>query len=337
MSEATFHSKHGGLWIDRSDFETELQRRQSAGELKAPLSDLVRGFARDGYAVLEGAANLAAVDAFQRRLASAFEHGDPEMLYQTPGSQTALPMTGGVTRGGNRAVDAFVAAPEALELFKSPSLIDFLHAIFDEDPLLFQSLSFYEGSGQGLHQDTAYVVVDRPLELVACWIALEDVRVGSGELMYVPGSHRFPDFDFGDSRKHWDPDRDGDGPHTQWSMWLKEEAGRRNLKPQTFLAKKGDIFIWHADLAHGGSPVADPTLTRQSLVGHFCPSSREPHYFEFMPQCRTIRASGRLRYSTMHYELQSLPPVEAIVETIPDEPAKGLRGWLSRLGPRKTA
>src|SRR5579863_5321916 len=111
MSEVTFHSKHGGLWIDRLDFETELRRRQSAGELSPSLSDLVHGFARDGYAILEGAADSTAVDAFQRRLASAFENGDPEMLYQTPGSQTALSMKGGVTRGGNRAVDAFVAAP----------------------------------------------------------------------------------------------------------------------------------------------------------------------------------------------------------------------------------
>ena len=34
------------------------------------------------------------------------------------------------------------------------------------------------------------------MELIASWIALEDVQPGSGELMYVPGSHRFEVFIF---------------------------------------------------------------------------------------------------------------------------------------------
>ena len=52
------------------------------------------------------------------------------------------------------------------------------------------------GSEQGLHRDTAFVVVDPPMSLVAAWIALEDVAAGSGELTYVPGSHRLPEYLF---------------------------------------------------------------------------------------------------------------------------------------------
>ena len=66
--------------------------------------------------------------------------------------------------------------------------------IFDDSPLLFQSLSFEKGSQQGMHQDTAYIVVDSPLELAASWIALQDVEPGSGELMYYEGSHRLPEY-----------------------------------------------------------------------------------------------------------------------------------------------
>ena len=32
---------------------------------------------------------------------------------------------------------------------------------------------------------------DRPLNMLTAWIALEDIHPGSGELLYVPGSHRF--------------------------------------------------------------------------------------------------------------------------------------------------
>ena len=47
----------------------------------------------------------------------------------------------------------------------------------------------------------------------------------------------------------------GDEPHDRWSRWLREEGERRGLELQTFRAKKGDILIWHADLAHGGLPM----------------------------------------------------------------------------------
>ncbi len=33
-----------------------------------------------------------------------------------------------------------------------------------------------------------------------------------------------------------------------------------------FLARKGDAFIWHADLLHGGGSVTDDQTTRRSVV-----------------------------------------------------------------------
>ena len=35
------------------------------------------------------------------------------------------------------------------------------------------------------------------------------------------------------------------------------------------MAKKGDVFIWHANLIHGGSPIKDHSLTRKSMVIHY--------------------------------------------------------------------
>jgi ectoine hydroxylase-related dioxygenase (phytanoyl-CoA dioxygenase family) len=147
--------------------------------------------------------------------------------------------------------------------------------------------------------------VDRPLELAACWIALEDVRPGAGELIYVPGSHRFDDFDF-NGKKHWSPVEDGPEKHEEWARWIHIEAERRQLPVGRFLAKRGDILIWHADLAHGGSPIVDPALTRQSLVGHFCPSGRSPHYFSHAPHRAVVRSTGRLRYASFYYDLSTV-------------------------------
>jgi ectoine hydroxylase-related dioxygenase (phytanoyl-CoA dioxygenase family) len=137
-----------------------------------------------------------------------------------------------------------------------------------------------------MHQDTAYVVVDSPLELVALWTALEDVQAGSGELQYYEGSHRLPEFLFGGAHKHWDPARDGREQHDEWARLLHENSQRLELPLRKFRPKKGDTLIWSADLAHGGAPVVDRSLTRRSQVGHYCPHGVSPNYFNFRPDRR---------------------------------------------------
>jgi phytanoyl-CoA hydroxylase len=297
-----FHSRFGGLWIDRSDWQVELDARLREGRIGPATGELIPEFVRNGFVILRRAAEAVAIDAFQDKIARSFREGNEHLLYQLPGVQRPSPVSAGLERRGTRIVDAFAVMPEARRLFASPSLMAFLAAIFDEDPLLFQSLSFDQGSEQGLHQDTAYVVVDRPLEFAACWIALEDVKPGAGELIYVPGSHRFDDFDF-NGKKHWSPDEDGNDKHQEWARWLHAETERRGLSVERFLARRGDVLIWHADLAHGGSPIADPTLTRQSLVGHFCPAARRPHYFSYAPQRAVVRSQERMHYSSFYYDL----------------------------------
>jgi len=38
---------------------------------------------------------------------------------------------------------------------------------------------------------------------------------------------------------------------------------------EIFMPKKGDVLLWHANFIHGGSEVAEPELTRKSLVCHY--------------------------------------------------------------------
>jgi hypothetical protein len=318
---AATHSRFGGLWIDRADWQDELARREQRRAVSAKDAALLRDFVRDGFIILPQAAPPGAVDAFQREIESAFRNGRPELLYQSHKDRTTRPLAGPVDRLGSRVVDSYVALPQALDLFTSPALMKFLALIFDAPPLLFQSLSFDQGSQQGLHQDTAYVVVDQPLELAACWIALQDVRAGSGELIYLPGSHRYPDYDFGRGKKHWSGEAADQDVHVAWSAWIHEEGRRRGLAQQSFLARKGDILVWHADLAHGGAQVEDASLTRQSLVGHFCPAVRRPHYFDHGPRRSLVRQYGGLSYASEHYDLGRVPAVADWARA----------GWVKRL------
>ena len=61
-------------------------------------------------------------------------------------------------------------------------------------------------------------------------------------------------------------------------------ARDRGIREERFVARKGDILVWHADLAHGGSPIRVEGRTRRSLVTHFCPRSVKPAYRRLIPQ-----------------------------------------------------
>ncbi len=50
---------------------------------------------------------------------------------------------------------------------------------------------------------------------------------------------------------------------------MEELIREKDLQKEVFLAKKGDILIWHANLIHGGLPVVNPALTRKSMVIHY--------------------------------------------------------------------
>jgi phytanoyl-CoA hydroxylase len=305
ISTAPFHSKFGGTWIDRADFMQELERRARSSRLRPLAVTHLRTFAQRGVVVLERAAAEAELIGFESAISTAFREGHERLISQNPGDSTPHPVTAGMNRRGVRIVDSYGALPQALDLLSTPLLVEFLQTVFEQRPKLFQSLSFDTGSEQGFHQDTAYVVVDRPLEMVGCWIALEDVQAGSGELQYLIGSHRLPDFEFGGTRKNWNPTIDGPEPHARWSRWLREECHRRGYAIESFLAKRGDILIWHADLAHGGAPITHPELSRKSLVGHFCPENVRPAYARQSPErAATLRHRG-ISYCSWHYDLSS--------------------------------
>jgi hypothetical protein len=51
----------------------------------------------------------------------------------------------------------------------------------------------------------------------------------------------------------------------------------RGMKPAPFLARKGQVLLWHGCLVHGGSPVADASKTRRSFVVHYAREDQHPN------------------------------------------------------------
>ena len=161
--------------------------------------------------------------------------------------------------------------------------------------MAFQSLLFTYGTEQDMHQDTAFVPVSSPMEFVGCWIALEDIQTGTGELQYYEGSHRIPEHLWlGRSRaKPYDYVDQEVEARVLASMHAKpRELGLPLVK---YRPKKGDALIWHADLVHGGGKEPRRDTTRRSLVAHLCPVNCEPEWFATTPH------SGRIKHSSGCY------------------------------------
>ena len=43
----------------------------------------------------------------------------------------------------------------------------------------------------------------------------------------------------------------------------------KGYRQEHFLARRGDVLIWHANLLHGGAPVKNKALSRWSQVTHY--------------------------------------------------------------------
>jgi phytanoyl-CoA hydroxylase len=160
--------------------------------------------------------------------------------------------------------DLYLDSEFVREIALDPRLADVLGDLLDGAPIAFNSLNFERGSQQRLHFDTFYMPPSVENKMLATWVALEDTDVRSGPLRYFPGSHKIPPYHFVDGRLNARPEEMPD-----FDVYIDRELTGRGLEQQTFCAKAGDVFIWSAQLYHGGAPIEDMSLTRRSLVTHY--------------------------------------------------------------------
>lgn len=148
-------------------------------------------------------------------------------------------------------------------MFK-PELRATLANILGAEPMAINSLSFKYGSQQAAHIDSWYMPPPKDNSLAVASICLEDVDPEAGPLFYYPGSHLIPGYRFSHGGLNAVLEE-----MQGCQDYLDRELAERGLEPRTFLGKKGDVFIWHCQLLHGGSPILRKEKTRKSLVVHY--------------------------------------------------------------------
>jgi hypothetical protein len=257
------------LWLDQPDAHEQIDARVRDGKLSEDDAARLRQFTDEGFT------QITLSDA--KGLDARFDADVEQLWKDRPADLAMAPKAGGRIsiadaseedrHIGYRITDPHSHSPTARDLYLNAEIFRMVELILDRPAVAFQSLYFQYGSEQSLHRDPMFVVTTPASHLVASWIALEDITEGSGPLLYVPGSHRMPWFEFA-------PDiiaapGDDKPMRAKWSEYRAEWIKEMGLEPKPFTCNQGDVFIWHGGLLHGGAKVTDPGATRKSYVVHY--------------------------------------------------------------------
>jgi ectoine hydroxylase-related dioxygenase (phytanoyl-CoA dioxygenase family) len=169
-------------------------------------------------------------------------------------------------KNSSRITDAWKQHDIIGYLAFNKKIIDILTHLYKRKPIPFQTLNFYVGTEQKLHSDQIHFC-SFPLNFMCgVWVALEDISIDSGPLIYYPGSHKLPFY----TMQHL---KVTPGKYAEYEKKIEKKIEKNikkfGLSPKYGTIKKGDIIIWHANLIHGGSKRNDINLTRKSVVMHY--------------------------------------------------------------------
>lgn len=149
------------------------------------------------------------------------------------------------------------------------NLIELLSSLLSDNAILFQSINFLNGSEQETHSDSIHMTTFPLGGLLGVWVALEDIDFDNGPLHYYPGSHLLPYY----LNKDYDNEGNffliGDKDYSEYEKMIRFKIKEFSLEKRTFHAKAGDVFIWHANLFHGGEKHINKQKSRKSLVFHY--------------------------------------------------------------------
>ena len=275
------------LWTDRPDVGAGLRSRFASGAVPPEdLNDLMH-FAEHGWIVFPGAVETKLVDAFVADIQRHHEHPGLFVTTDHKRGRSGPRLSGNTPDRFESLFDLYVNFPSSRAVCMHPRIVRFLRHVFEAPPLAFQQLLFQRSNGHGIHQDPSVVAVEEPLWLAASWVALQDIVEGSGELAFFDRSHKLPQYMFADGSKRFDPKKDS---RTEYEAALAEAC--KGMKYERFMAKKGDVFVWAADLVHQSHPrtMAEDT-PRLSCVTHYCPTTTVPFWNRFHPD-----KTGRMPY-----------------------------------------
>lgn len=169
------------------------------------------------------------------------------------------------------------------ELTTHPKILQTLQLLYDKQPFPFSTINFIKGSNQPLHSDVIHFHTVPALWMVGVWIAFEDVNETNGTLQVVPGSHKWPIYEYHNlNLPHPDDIKDGWVENYRvYENFLVDLIKAKKGTPKPVTLKKGQALIWAANMLHGGCNipgVTDFNKTRLTQANHYFFKGCTKHY-----------------------------------------------------------
>ena len=114
------------------------------------------------------------------------------------------------------------------------------------------------------HSDTIHFNSSPKGYVAGVWVALEDIDMENGPLIYYPGSHKLREYGMEDFSL-----KPGKESYKKYEAEIQQLVKEEQLTPSYGTIKKGEALIWHSNLLHGGSALKDPSRSRHSQVTHY--------------------------------------------------------------------
>jgi len=234
-------------------------------------------YQRDGFLVFDPGIDMATIDRVVARLAGLYlKEGEPADVSGRVVAQ----------RDSRRIQDAWKIDADVKAIALAPRVLALLRDLYGREPRPFQTLNFRVGSEQKTHSDTVHFNSKPAGFMCGVWVALEDIDMGNGPVMYYPGSHRWKELDLADVDA-FEPAgpgagllgrarnylrgvvRDTGADYAKYERLVQSRIDAAAAKPVYATIRKGEAFLWAANLLHGGSPQRDRNRTRASQVTHY--------------------------------------------------------------------
>jgi hypothetical protein len=166
-----------------------------------------------------------------------------------------------------RIQDAWTWNDDVRRLAVNERILRLLGDLYGREALPFQTLNFGVGTQQHFHTDSVHFSSIPERFMCGVWLALEDIHIDAGPLIYYPGSHKWPIY-VNEHVGHihaTQKSTDQSVYHTLWERLIEHHG----IEPERLVVPKGSALIWAANLLHGGDHHRDRARSRWSQVSHY--------------------------------------------------------------------
>lgn len=91
-----------------------------------------------------------------------------------------------------RVTDAWAFSQSVKAVALAPAVLRVLMILYGREPRPFQTLDFKVGTQQKAHADAVHFNTEPPGFMCGVWVAMEDIGMDCGPLVYHPRSHKLP-------------------------------------------------------------------------------------------------------------------------------------------------